>query len=479
MEKRYHLLWNVLPVIALILWGALGITENLWYDEAYSAALVTHSFREIIDITAQDVHSPFYYFLLKGVWEIFGSIMGFRCLKWFSILAMMGYLLLGKFYVKKLFGETVSVYFMLFSITLPIMMVQSSNVRMYTLALFFLTLTGLLMVDILRESTLRKWLLFIFASVCCVYSHTYAMLEAFFLYIFFFAVILYQKKYKLLKCYFVSGITVSALFLPWLSVTFGQLKNRSGGTLFGLGVRRLVVGIFLDGCKEWFTALETPIMPVMWAEVILCLFLCFHAVRWMRARHNYAPALGMLAIMLAIAAGEVIFVFTRQGFFGRYFFPGFASLVLMYAVGMEQLRSKLIKGLVVFVSVVCLSAQYRSELELEYGSEVDVWKNYVEENVAQEDVIMAAGVHCLYLNIYCPEKSCMIYGYLPEFLPFQRTEAFTRSEQLEDLDGTLWYLCGMDSTPYLLSERYTWEEVLCFHHMYQDFSFFKLTAVAQ
>ena len=51
MEKKYHLLWNILPVIGLVIWGAFGITENLGYDEAYSVALITHTPGELISIT--------------------------------------------------------------------------------------------------------------------------------------------------------------------------------------------------------------------------------------------------------------------------------------------------------------------------------------------------------------------------------------------------------------------------------------------
>ena len=54
MEKKYHLLRNILPVIGLIIWGAFGITENLWYDEAYSAALISHTPGEIISITKRN-----------------------------------------------------------------------------------------------------------------------------------------------------------------------------------------------------------------------------------------------------------------------------------------------------------------------------------------------------------------------------------------------------------------------------------------
>ena len=477
MEKKYHVFWEILPVIGLVLWGVFGITENLWYDEAYSAALVSHTPWEIILITARDVHSPFYYFFLKIFWELFGPIMGFRCLKWFSILAMMGYMLLGKYYVKKWFGEKVSVYFMFFSITMPIMLVQSSTVRMYTLALFSMTLMSLLMLELYREASRGKWLLFILASTCSVYSHTYAMLQTVFLYLIFLGAILYQKKYKLLKGFIISSICVAIFFLPWLLVICLQLQHRTGGSMVGAGAMSLVLATLKDCCKEWFSALEKPIWLVQQIEMAVFLFLGWNAVRWMRSRHSVVPALGILAIGLTIVASSLVYIFTGQGFFGRVFFPGFASLMLVYAVGMEQLRSKIVKILVILTVVVCFFFQYKSELELEYDPGLGTWKSFMEENVKTEDVVMAPNVHSLYLNIFCPEKNYMIYFYMPGNSPF-RAEIFTSWEQLDQYEGTLWYVCGIGEEPEVLAERYTWEETVSFLYMYQDLAVFRLEPIS-
>lgn len=476
MKNRYHFLWNMLPVIGLLIWGAFGITENLWYDEAYSAALVAHTPKGIISITSQDVHSPFYYLILKAFWEFFGPIVGFRCLKWFSILAIIGYLMLGKFYVKKLFGERISVFFMLFSITMPIMTVQSGNVRMYTLALFFLTLMSLLMLDILREVHLLKWFLFILTSICSVYCHAYTMLQVFFLYIIFFVTILHQKKYDLLKGFFICGIAVSALFVPWLSVTYGQMKQRVVDHVNEQKTIRYIAKTLLNCCREWFSALETPLTIVLCLEIAIGLFLGWNAIKWMKAKHNYVPVLGMLAMTLTAIVGIVISIFVDHGFLGRYVFSGFAAVMLLYAVGMEQLDSKIMKILVILSVAVCFLLQYGSELKLEYDAGLNTWKNFAED-VGPNDVIMADNVHSLYLSIYYPDNNYMIYGFMPEYAPFQNTETFTRWEQLEQYEGVLWYICSADHTPILLAEKYTWEEEISFHYMYQDFKIFRLKPV--
>lgn len=177
----WTVLWHGLPVVALFIWGAFCITNNLWYDEAYSASMVSLSWKRLIYITATDDHSPFYYVLLKLFYHLCGGGTHFWALKLMSVLFMLGYMLLGKYYVEKLFDRKISVYFMLFSLLMPIFSVQAGNVRMYAVALFFLTLTGLSAYDIFREATHRKWIVFCIASICTVYCHTFALIQTFFI----------------------------------------------------------------------------------------------------------------------------------------------------------------------------------------------------------------------------------------------------------------------------------------------------------
>ena len=46
----FTLLWHGLPVAALVIWGAFCITNNLWYDEAYSASMVSLPWKRLICI---------------------------------------------------------------------------------------------------------------------------------------------------------------------------------------------------------------------------------------------------------------------------------------------------------------------------------------------------------------------------------------------------------------------------------------------
>ncbi len=474
-KKGWGRLWHALPVAGLLVWGAFCVTNNLWYDEAYSASMVSQSWTRLFYITASDDHSPFYYILLKLFFMLFGGGKRFFSLKLMSVLFMEGYLLLGKYYVRKLFGLRISIYFMLFSILMPIMSVQAGNVRMYAAALFFLTLAGLSACDLYRSPSRRKWVVFCLSSICTVYCHTFAMIQTFFFYLLFLGAILITKRRRLVKPFFVCGGTVAFVFSPWLLVTCRQMVLRMR---YDAGSTAELADLYslMDYCKEWFSAVETPIGPVVILGMGLCLILCYLAVDWMREHREFAPAVGMGALGLTVLAGGVISACVNNCFMGRYVFPGFGFLMLFYAVGFDQIRRKWAGALVVAGMAVCFLLQYGSEIRLEYDRGLDVYERFWEEQVTENDVMIGPYTHTIFLNVYHPELQYYLCGYKLYSLPFSNTDALTDLSQLEDVTGNIWYVAFAGDRPDSMAEWYTYEEVLRFHYMYYDFVIFRLTA---
>lgn len=473
-EKILHILWRGLPIVAFILWGAFCVTKNLWYDEAYSASMVSLPWTRLIYITAVDDHSPFYYVLLKLFYHLCSGGTNFWGLKLMSLLFMMGYMLLGKYYVKKLFDKEVSVYFMVFSLLMPIMSVQAGNVRMYAVALFFLTLTGLTAYDIYLESTKKKWIIFCIASICTVYCHTFAMIQTFIFYVLFLGALIVGKQREKIKKFFACGFTVAIVFSPWLLVTLRQMLLRMQYDTTSVSDRPTIY-TFIDYCKEWFSAVETPIGLVMFLGMALAVVLCYLAVDWSRENKNYAPAIGAATLGLTALAGALISVFINNCFMGRYAFPGFGFLMLFYAIGFKQLKAKPMKIGILAVAALCFCIQYKSEIELEYDDGLQIYEGFFEENMTENDVMIGPYTHTIFLNVYHPEIQYYLHGYMLYSLPFVNTEALTDYAQLADVEGNIWYITLNGYEPDKVENVYDYEEVLRFDYMYYDFRIFKLT----
>lgn len=473
-RKLYHILWIILPFIGLIVWGALCITDNLWYDEAYTAALIAHPLGELVQITSQDVHAPFYYILLKGFHALCGGGTHYWPLKLFSLLCMLAYLFLGKYGVKKLYDEQTSVYFMLFSILMPSMCVQAGNARMYAMGLFFFTATALLVCDILRQSSSTKWILFTLCSIGSVYSHTFTMIQTFILYLILLGALLYRKKYILLKWYVGSGLTVSVCYMAWLWVVYRQMQFRIDSARVNEELFVSNIYTLMDYCKGWFSATNTPIMSVIYLGIALTLFLGYHAVDRMRASKCYLPGWGMGILGLTTLTGGLLTYCVAPCFFGRYIFPGFGALALFYAVGMKQISSLRVRAAVWLVFLFCFALQYRSELKLEYDKGLQEYEAFYESNIKSEDMIITTDIHPLLLSIYHPERPYMTYGSLSPFSPFPNASVYNQWEQLGDVTGDIWLFGFADRYMPSFSPYYNLELAFQFHYMYYDFIIYRL-----
>jgi len=470
------ILWHTLPIVGAIIWGALSVTNYLWYDEAYTAALISKNFKELITITAKDVHSPFYYLLAKAFYHLCGGETNFWSLKLLSLLFSFAYLLLGKYVIEKLYNESTSIYFMLFSILMPILTVQSTNARMYSCGLFFLTATGLCMIYIYRgEESLLKWILLGICSICSVYCHTFQMIETLLLYAFLFITLLTKKNYKKLLGFFICGITVALAYLPWLKITYDQLQSRITQTSSTIAVApdpEFHLYALITYCKEWFSAFDMPFASVMYLGMTLTIFLGYFALNYMRRNKDYIAGIGISVILITTLVGTFLNNNVAICFLGRYVFAAFGGLALLYAIGIQEVKAKIFKVCVFIIAFYCFIVQYRSELDLEYNTEIENYLDFVVENVAENDVIMIHPYHMLLLTVYYPEINYMAYGHLDEWMPFEVSDVFTTWEQLEDCTGTLWFI---SSDPGVLSAKYNYEEAIQFHHMYYDIKLYKMT----
>lgn len=470
---RRHFLWHALPVISLLVWGSLCIGNQLWYDEAFSAGLVMKPWRELVYITAVDDHSPFYYVCLKLFYHLCGGGTRFWTLKLFSLLFMLGYMLLGKYYVAKLFGRDISVRFMLFSLLAPIMAVQAGNVRMYAMALFFMTLTGLLAYDIYLEESRSKWILFALSSICIVYCHTFAMIQTVWLYLIFMAALLRGRQYQKLTKWLLSGIAVSAAFSPWLFVTFKQMQLRmkydTGSSAELAGAKELA-----DYCREWFSAMETPIDFAVWIGMALFAVLLILAISYMRKEKIFAPALGAAAFGLTALTGFLISAFLNNCFLGRYAFPGMGFIMLLYAAGMSRVKRRWAKGCILAAALVCFGLQYRSELTLEYDGGLKAYETFWQEQVGERDAVIAPQGHEIFLSVYHPEADYYLKGYVPADLSFPNlSECYDIGQLARDYE-TVWYITFAGGSPADVEEGLEYEAVSGFHYMYYDFVIYRI-----
>ena len=90
---------------------------NIWFDESYSVAIASHSFVDIWNIGANDVHPVLFYWALHCLYIVFGeNLVVYRL---FTIVGVLALASLGLTHVRKDYGEKAGLLFTFFVLSTP------------------------------------------------------------------------------------------------------------------------------------------------------------------------------------------------------------------------------------------------------------------------------------------------------------------------------------------------------------------------
>ena len=117
--------------------------QDIWFDEVFSVNFIQHSYTEIAALTGKDVHPPLYYWYLKLFHDI-GKVLvpaasSIVLCKLASMLPFVGIFVYTLTAIRKNFGLHVAGLFWFLVMTMPQISNYTVEIRMYSLALFFIT----------------------------------------------------------------------------------------------------------------------------------------------------------------------------------------------------------------------------------------------------------------------------------------------------------------------------------------------------
>jgi len=224
------------PLAALVCAVAAGAAVRLWRltlpgltsDEAFSWRLAGYPAREIVRRTAEDVHSPLFYLLLKAWLAVTGgSPVALRALS-----VLLGLLAVAVVYllVREAGGGTGGALAGAFLIALhPLHVQQGRNARMYALGVLLAALTSLLLLRALREPpdaarAWRGWLAYGVAAALFVYAHYYALFTLAAQAVGALA-LARARRAGAVRGFALSAAVALALFAPWLPSFLAQARR--------------------------------------------------------------------------------------------------------------------------------------------------------------------------------------------------------------------------------------------------------------
>lgn len=363
------------------LYGTLIFSRNIWTDEAFTLQLLKENVSGILSGTAADVHPPFYYLYAKIFWEIWEESLIAQ--KIATILPMTGTLVLGATKIRQEFGSRVSFLYLLFLTCLPCTMEFSVQVRMYSLALFLVTVSGLYAYKAFFSGKKKDFLVFAVSGCLAAYSHYFAFVSVIILTGFFFLSILVWNR-KRLAAWAVSAAGMILGYLPWVPYFIRQVVNVESGYWIPPITAETIWSYF-----TWTFDLELLPGTVYGFLLLLAAAGIFNLLQIRKKeKEGIYALLAMLVPAVTAASGIIASVWKTPIYRDQYILPALGLLALFFGIAFKKAKGWMIVVASAFLLVVG-AVQYKESFRQEYrNSYIDDTEAFFEENLEEGDYIL-------------------------------------------------------------------------------------------
>ena len=352
--KRLHV---VVLVLGAILFAAVSVNTNIWFDECYSLAAVSNSLSDMPRVLTDDVHPFLYYFMLKAVSFVTnGSLIAMRL---FSALGMWLLCLCGYTHVRAQVSEKAGFFFSLFCCLSPASFKYAGEIRMYSFGALFVFFSAFYAYMCVKEgmSSRRHCTLFVLSSVAAAYTHYYGLVTVCVINAFFLGAALIKKLRARrvvicaaaeLVCY-VPGAVVFLIQSTRVAAGDYWIRVKYPHVLF-----QTMSYAFTGGDGPWDCYLEkTPFVAVTAFGCVLFALCVFAVIRGVIKKKTGAvqAALALGVFAGVVGAGLLVSLF-KEFYYVRYTMLMHGLLLAVFAFAASQIRVRGLKsGLCVLLSV--------------------------------------------------------------------------------------------------------------------------------
>lgn len=221
--KKAHISVIIVGVI-LILIGAFH--GNIWFDESYSLGMMNQNWENMITAGINDVHPLLYYILAKIFTMIFG--VSITSLRIFSVIGVVLLSVIGYTHIRKEFGEKAGFFFSFLTLFIPIMPIYAIEIRMYSWAALFVTLTAFYAYKIIKYNKNKDYILFVVFSILSAYIHYFATLTIILINVILMIYIVKDRR-NCWKKWLIIAVGQIVLFIPGAIILLNQMNHVMDG----------------------------------------------------------------------------------------------------------------------------------------------------------------------------------------------------------------------------------------------------------
>ncbi len=335
-------LGKFLFILSLVIFGLMVFLiiqkPFLHIDEWFTKGLMTLSLRDMVHITAGDVHPPLYYITVWAPAKVLNLLhIKFDKIILMKMMSAIPYLILYTISytkIRKDYGWLAGGLFAFTLIAMSSFFTVFSIARMYPLGTLLLVCGFISAGEILKEPKLKNWVILTVMAILGAYTHYFVAFSFIVLYILLLAHILINNKSQL-KMWIYSAIYGILCFIPWMFVLYNQMIEDQGGNWSNT--------ISLDAIFEFFSSAFTSSSDMLIQTIGVIIFLAlfiFILIQYKKSpKENEFILFGFLIFIGTLLSGILAAIFFRNTA-DRYLVPAMGVLWLSISILVSRLDFK-------------------------------------------------------------------------------------------------------------------------------------------
>ncbi|MCL2218376.1 MAG: hypothetical protein FWC23_00185 [Chitinispirillia bacterium] len=336
---------------------------------------------ELTELLKRDVHAPLYFFILKAASLAFGNSIG--VMKMVSVFPTILMAIGGCLFLKKEFSDKAALIFLLVLIASESITRYAIEIRMYSWALFFVTMMAVSAFYFFKTSQKRWWMALLLCTAGAQYTHTYAMVAAAIVYCLLLLYTLIYRKENRFAILLLGGVA-SIFFLPWLIVVAKQFSHVSGN----FWIEPLTLSTILGYMNIIFSTGYIFVNIVFF--FLYCAVLVFFLARKNKTVDDHFLFGGLCCAVLLVSSGIILSIVVSPLFYDRYLIPVVGLVWLFFAAQCAAIPSKRIFiSLLVALSIMGFTSfLYSAQREAEEHKESNIFYTHITQRLQQDDVFV-------------------------------------------------------------------------------------------
>lgn len=413
--KTNYVSWLLVVVFSAVLIALAFQSSDIWADETFSLGLARHSVKDLISLTAQDVHPPLYYLILKAG-LVFNPNFVFLA-RIVSVIPVIIILCVSVVFFSKEFSSICATVFNLILVCTSSVFEYAVEIRMYSWAMLFCMLCCVFSYYIIKNGSFRYFLFYGIAAVCgayCQYWTAVALAINFIL-----TSILYFAKYKKVKNIILTALIGILLYLPWIPIAIKQFSSVTESYWIPPITIKTFIGYVL------------AVIPFSNKVKIIALFMV--AVLFVKNvkcctkkdKNSFFPMICLLTPFFLIMCATAISLATRPIFTSKYAVPTIVFMIFyittgFYDVGFQSKRLSFI--FLLGIALFSINAVNNFKYERNNSRKYNEFTEIMRENLSDDTVFVFSQ------NIDSHIPTCLAYLF-----PKNRICGFSMSKLLADV----------------------------------------------